>query len=143
MTLRPIDGRSGALLLDALRTAESQLTNARGGGGGPDKQMTSYISWATEQARILSQFLIADVVNRLVLTQSFYALLDNSTGSYPRGFPLLEGEMRARLTDLQTEIGRLDAALGRWSSGPPLVVLDTNVYIHAPSTSRRSTSPAF
>lgn len=93
--------------------------------------MNAYIKWATEQAGLLQQYLSPPDVERLVLTRSFYSLLDNSTGSFPRGFPLLDGEVQARLTQLETEIDELEKLIKRWDSNRPLVVLDTNVYIHA------------
>lgn len=120
-------------MLKQLQTVQLELVNARGAGGSPETLMNRYISWATAQASMLQEYLAKDDVERLILTRSFYALLDNSTGSHPRGFPLLDGEIRARLADLELAIGELTAAIGRWRSGPQLVVLDTNVYIHAKS----------
>lgn len=132
MAIRPVRGRSGAEALAALRDAELALVNARGQAGGPDQQMMAYVGWATGQASRLQQYLSHEDVGRLILTRAFYALLDNSTGSYPSGVPLLSGEIEARLTALQAEIIELACAVARWEAGPPLVVLDTNVYVHAP-----------
>lgn len=132
MAITPARARSGAEILTALRKAELTLVNARGQGGAPDKQMTAYVAWATTQASMLQQYVSRQDVDRLILTRSFYALLDNSTGSFPRGFPLLPGEIEARLAAFQIEIAELADATARWDEGPPLVVLDTNVYIHAP-----------
>jgi rRNA-processing protein FCF1 len=93
--------------------------------------MRAYVRWATEHARLLRQYVEHQNVERLVLTKAFYSLLDNSTGSSPRGFPLLGGELEARLADLDRESKELSHAIDRWGSGPPLVVLDTNAYLHA------------
>lgn len=131
MALTPNMGRSGSDVLEQLEGAHRELGNARGAGGEPDQQMTRYIGWATSQAVMLQQFVSTADVERLVLTRSFYSLLDNSTGSYPRGFPLLDGEIRARLTEIEREITDLRALIGRWGTGQSLTVLDTNVFIHA------------
>ena len=95
--------------------------------------MGHYIEWATTQARLLQTCISGRAVEELILTRSFYSLLDNSTGSAPRGFPLLSGELAAREAALSSELDALNQAIGRWNDYLPLVVLDTNVYLHAPT----------
>jgi len=95
--------------------------------------MRRYIDWATAQARLLQNCITSQAVEELILTRSFYSLLDNSTGSVPRGFPLLDGELEARKAHLSNELDVLNRAIARWNDHLPLVVLDTNVYLHAPT----------
>jgi rRNA-processing protein FCF1 len=130
VNLRP--GRNGRETVEVLSLVRNALVNARGGATHQDQQMMAYVGWATTQAQYLQSFIARDDIERLVLTRSFYALLDNSTGSSPRGFPLLSGEVTARLADLEATIATLDGQLARWESAFELVVLDTNVYVHAP-----------
>lgn len=133
MALIPTRGRTGADVITALNAALHDLASVRGRGGSADQVMERYINWATTQARLLQACISSRAVEQLILTRSFYSLLDNSTGSAPRGFPLLDGELDARHAALSTELEVLNRAVQRWNDSLPLVVLDTNVYLHAPT----------
>jgi hypothetical protein len=133
VAVTPAYGRNGKEVAGALKSALSSLESVRGGGGAADQVMRRYIDWATTQARLLQTYVTSQAVDELILTRSFYSLLDNSTGSLPRGFPLLDGEIDARRAALSRELEMLNQAIARWNDYLPLVVLDTNVYLHAPT----------
>lgn len=127
-------GRTGLETLEALRYVRDALVNARGSGGAQDQQMMAYVSWATTQAQYLQSFVAHPDIERLILTRDFYSLLDNSTGSSPRGFPLLSGEITRRLAELESVMTTVAEQVKRWETANELVVLDTNVYVHAPES---------
>lgn len=127
-------GRTGRETVEALQHVRNELTNARGSGGTQDQQMMAYVGWATTQAEYLQPYVSRHDIERLVLTRDFYSLFDNSTGSSPRGFPLLSGEIRSRLSDLDAVMTTLAEQVERWATADVLVVLDTNVYVHAPES---------
>jgi rRNA-processing protein FCF1 len=127
-------GRTGQETVEAIRFVRNALVNARGRGGTQDQQMMAYVDWATTQAEYLQSYVSRRDIERLVLTRDFYSLFDNSTGSSPRGFPLLSGEIRSRLDDLDAVTDTLERQVKRWETANDLVVLDTNVYVHAPES---------
>ncbi|MFC8409473.1 PIN domain-containing protein [Arthrobacter sp. NPDC057259] len=129
--IRLLPGASPKKTLEIITHAAGALASVSSAGTAFDRY-NSYLQWATRHGNILSHYLHADEMGRLVTTQRYWSLLslDTSTVQPMTLAELVDGEVTQRSFGLDDAKRTIEGNLNCWDNGRAVaVVLDTNVWL--------------
>lgn len=135
MDLLPLPGTSGTQLIALLDGTLVALSNVRGGSGTGIELFNAYLSWSSDQVRMLGRALPQTALDSLITTRRHWALhsLDPSTkGNSLRG--LVEVEIEQQMRVIEDALTRLREELRRFAGISRIVIPDTNVFLHTVCT---------
>ncbi|MBD3777678.1 MAG: hypothetical protein IE923_00235 [Micrococcales bacterium] len=124
-------GTSGHRLIELLEDAARTLRNVQGAAYDAVGLFNAYLSWASDQVRMLAPAVSRGALDELVTTRRHWALhaLDPATkGRSLAGIVNTEIEQQARLIDAARNV--LVKELGDYVGVDRILVPDTNVYLH-------------
>jgi rRNA-processing protein FCF1 len=128
----PRPGVSRNDLLEVVRNLEFSVSNARVGGMTVLDRYNAYLAWVTEAVRMLRDRVSAADLDRLVLTQRYWALQSMVTAVVGPVGALVDTEITERVTSFGEAYATLDKQIQRWSRPGMFVVADTSFYIEHP-----------
>ncbi len=132
MDVRPMPGTTGQRLVELLEDAARTLRNVQGTSHDAYGLFNAYLSWASDQVRMLAPAVSRDALDELVTTRRHWALhaLDPSTkGPSLAGIVNTEIEQQARVIDAARDA--LVKQCGDYAGVDRILIPDTNVYLHA------------
>lgn len=100
----------------------------------PEEHLLTYLTWATEQSRLLGSQVRARDVEALFFTPVYWALLNGAGQVGGTLVPkvanqLIDQEVRQRLADLDRAIKSTRDTIRRWPEKVSTLVLDTSFFI--------------
>lgn len=131
MEIWPRPGVHGDALLRALQYVANTAQNVFNGGGGTQEAIGLYLKWADSAAEQLAPVATAEDIDRLVLTQTYWATYQNSDVSQAR-LAKVRREVQGRVGVLDETVRDVQSLLLQWrrrSREERLMVLDTNVLL--------------
>lgn len=142
MLLPAVDLAPGAELTNAIRVVDDQRTRLGNlGSGQTDARLNAYQDWAVNASGALRYVLAYDDVRAMIETSSYEQLLSRG-GSGPNP-ALVNGLINSELEDRKRYFDRVLQDLRRTQTevealpsgaGVTVLVPDTNVYLHHPSS---------
>lgn len=129
----PIPGARLELVLQLLREAHTKAQNL-GNFTSAEECLLNYLTWTTEQARLLGSHVRAKDVEALFFTPVYWALLNGAGHMEGRLVPkvsigLVNQEVRQRTEDLDRAVSSVRDAMRRWRGDVSTLVLDTSFFI--------------
>ena len=129
MLVTPSPGAHASHVLDLLFRAKTTIGNHHG-------DLTSYLDWANENARVLRNQVRPTDIDRLIFTPRFWRLADFGDRRDRFTLDLLSAELAERGEVWERAWAALKAEIDRWSSDAYPIVVDTSVFIHHPDKIR-------
>lgn len=129
MLVTPSAGAHASHVLDLLFQAKTTIGNHHG-------DLTSYLDWANENARVLRNQVRPTDIDRLIFTPRFWRLADFGDRRDRFTRDLLSAELAERGEVWERAWAVLKAEIDRWSSDAYPIVVDTSVFIHHPDKIR-------
>ncbi|GAA2916174.1 hypothetical protein Acy02nite_92090 [Actinoplanes cyaneus] len=126
VTLSP--GAQATHVLDLLFRGKTTIGNNYG-------ELTTYLDWANENARVLRNQVRPTDIDRLIFTPRFWRLAEFGDRRDRFTRDLLSAELAERGEAWERAWTALKAEVDRWPGGE-LVVVDTSVFIHHPDKIR-------
>ncbi|MFD3336041.1 PIN domain-containing protein [Streptomyces sp. NPDC058700] len=133
MIVTPIPGAKLELVLQLLQSAHTKAMNLSN-YNTPEEHLLNYLTWATEQSRLLGSQVRARDVEALFFTPVYWALLNGAGHVGGRLAPrvsnlLIDQEVRQRLDDLERAVAAARDTIYRWPERVSTLVLDTSFFI--------------
>lgn len=104
--------------------------------GNNHGDLTKYLDWANENARVLRNQIPPTDIDRLIFTPRFWRLAEFGDRRDRFTQDLLSAELTERADVWEQAWSALKAEIDRWSSDAYVIVVDTSVFIHHPDKIR-------
>ncbi|MGW1940136.1 PIN domain-containing protein [Streptomyces goshikiensis] len=133
MIVTPIPGARLELVLQLLQSAHTKALNLSN-YSTPEEHLLKYLTWATEESRLLESQVRAKDVEALFFTPVYWALLNGAGHMGGKLVPkvsnqLIDQEVRQRLADLDRAVRSTLDTIHRWPEKISTLVLDTSFFI--------------
>ncbi|MCM2388760.1 PIN domain-containing protein [Streptomyces albipurpureus] len=133
MIVTPIPGARLDVVFNLLRSAHAKAENL-GNYSSAEEFLLNYLTWTTEQARLLGSHVRAKDVEALFFTPVYWALLNGAGHMEGRLVPkvsigLVNQEVRQRMEDLGRAASSVQDTIRRWTEDVSTLVLDTSFFI--------------
>lgn len=134
MIITPIPGVRLETILPVLRAALTGAQNLGSSYSTADECLLNYLTWTTEQARLLGSHVRPKDVEAFFFTPVYWALLNGAGHVEGRLVPkvsigLVTEEVRQRAEDLERAASAIADAMRRWPGDVATLVLDTSFFI--------------
>ncbi|MFW3470020.1 PIN domain-containing protein [Streptomyces microflavus] len=133
MYVTPIPGAGLITIHRLLESARARVKDIAGNFSG-EEYLLEYLTWATEQARVLGSQIRAKDVERMFFTPVYWALLGGGghvSGSLASKVSngLIDQEIRQRMADLERAASSVREIIRRRTEDFSTLVLDTSFFI--------------
>ncbi|WP_190195025.1 PIN domain-containing protein [Streptomyces minutiscleroticus] len=134
MYVTPIPGAELHTVYRLLKSARIEAENLAGNFSSAEEYLLKYLTWTTEQARVLGSQVRAKDIDALFFTPVYWALLGG--GGHMSGMlapkvsnGLIDQEIRQRMADLERAASSVREIIRRWTEDVSTLVLDTSFFI--------------